>query len=381
MIYSAVVLDNSNYFTAGTIKVRVFNWYLGSRWKYDGNGNITGVAEIDNLATDPTMINEGDYEAPNRGGNAGQGAGPTQDFMCWVYSPMGGGINYGMFHLPQINERGIVSFLDGDLHKPIWMGSYFMPLLDNSQYPNYVIDQINAPNDDITGKKDGVSYQVSSNAVPVGDPNAVMLRTKHTTLTPNGSSYKASDLDWEQQTTENLVLLGNDQIRLRHYSNFNNGVYQEIVMNQAADADSTALVTTSVVDGKNSYSTIVNQTATSFSVTIAGKKGSFTWVVTGGDTGIYLQDQFGNTIFGNKDGIVMQGTGNGITIEGTGDNLSRFSYLKNVIDKIMTHTHITQGPSGPTSGPMDSSGAPALSQVTQQDEGNIKAPKVITGSS
>jgi hypothetical protein len=359
MIYSAIVLSNENYFSTGCVKVRVFNWYLGSRWKYDSNGNIISPAEIDNLASDPTMINEGDMQS-----------GPTQDFLCWVYSPMGGGINYGMFHLPQVNERGLVSFIDGDLHKPIWMGSYFRPLLDNTQYPKQVIDQINAPNDDITGKKDGASYQASASAVPAGDPNAIILRTKHTTLTPSGNSYAANDLDWEQQTTENLVLLGSDQVRVRHYSNFNDGIYQEIVMKQGAD--SAPIITTSVVDNKNNYNTVVNQSSNSFSVTITGQKGSFVWTVTGGDTGIYLQDQFGNTIFGNA---------NGLEIEGTGDNLSRFSYLKNVIDKIMQHTHIVYGPSGPTSQPMDSSGAPALSQVTQQDEGNIRTPKIITSSS
>jgi len=155
-------------------------------------------------------------------------------------------------------------------------------------------------------------------------------------------------------------------------------VYQEIVMKQGAD--SAPIITTSVVDNKNNYNTVVNQSSTSFSVSITGKKGNFTWTVTGGDTGIYLMDQFGNTIFGNTNGITIQGVGNGLTLEGTGDNLSRFSYLKNVIDKIMTHTHITQGPSGPTSGPLDSSGAPSLGQVTQQDEGNIRAPKIITGS-
>ena len=369
MVYSALVIDNSDYFQTGTIKVRVFNWYLASRWKYDSSGNKKPV-QIDDLSTDPKMINEGDWNQQDiPGGNDG----PTQDFLCWVYAPIGGGTNYGMFHLPQVNERGLVSFVDGDMHKPIWMGSYFQPLADNSQYPDYVIDQVNAPNDDTTMNKDGTSYQPSNSGAPVGDPNAIILRTKSTTLVPDGNSYKADKLDWSQQTTENLVLIGSDEVRVRHYSNFNKGSYQEILMNQTP-SDSTPVITTSVYDGNKNYNTIVNQSSTSFSVTINGPKGSFTWQVTGGDTGIYLSDQFGNTIFGNKDGIAIQGG------TASGDNLSRFSYLKNVLDKIMNHVHITQGPSGPTSGPMDSGGAPALANVTQQDEGNIKTPKIFTSS-
>ena len=360
MIYSGIVIDNSTYFETGTIRVRMFRNYLSPRM--DGDKKIA----VDDLSTKPSMIDDGKLKDPDTGAILEGISHPNQDLDAWVFAPMGGGTNYGMFHLPQVNERGIISFLEGDLRKPVWMGSYFMPLVD----PSNVIEQINAPNDNVTGTKDGVGYDLASKDRPSGDPNAIIIRTKHTELVPKGSDYDAEKLNWQNQTTENLVLLGSDQIRVRHYSDFAKGKYQEILMNQSV-ADSSPLITTSVIDKDKKYSTIVNQSSTSFSVSITGSKGSFTWTVTGGDTGIYLQDQFGNTIFGNTDGIAIQGEG---------DNLSRFSYLKNVIDKIMEHVHITQGPAGPTSGPVDSSGAPALSSVTSQDEGKIPAPKVMTGS-
>ena len=369
MIKSALVINNSTYFETGTIRVRVFEHYLAPRFTMDGDKKIP--VSVDDLSTKPSMIDEGKLKDPVTGAILEGPDHPNQDFNAWVFSPMGGGTNYGMFHLPQVNERGIVAFLDGDLHKPVWMGSYFTPLANDREYPNYVVEQISTPNDDITGTKDGVGYEIANKDRPSGDPNAIIIRTKHTELVPKGSDYDAEKLNWQNQTTENLVLLGSDQIRVRHYSDFSNDKYQEILMNQSV-ADSSPLITTSVIDEKNSYSTIVNQSSTSFSVTITGSKGSFTWVVTGGDTGIYLKDQFGNTIFGNTDGIAIQGKG---------DNLSRFSYLKNVIDKIASHTHIVYGPSGITSGPKDSSGAPDLTQVISQDEGKIQTKKIITSSS
>jgi hypothetical protein len=364
-LYSGLVLDNSTYFATGTIRVRVFLFYMAPRFYMDGE-NKKSIA-IDDLSSKPSMIDDGKLTDPDTGVLLEGISHPNQDFVAWVSTPMGGGTNYGIFHLPQVNERGIVSFLDGDLRKPVWMGSYFTSLED----PNNIIEQISTPNDDVIGSKDGVGYGIASKDRPVGDPNAIIIRTKHTELIPKGSDYDAEKLNWQNQTTENLVLLGSDQIRVRHYSDFSNSKYQEILMNQSV-ADSSPLITTSVIDKKNSYSTIVNQSSTSFSVTITGSKGSFTWSVTGGDTGIYLKDQFGNTIFGNADGIAIQGTG---------DNLTRFSYLKNVIDKIAEHVHITQGPAGPTTGPVDASGAPALSQVISQDESKIQIKKIITSSS
>lgn len=394
-IYNGVVLDNTDFFSTGLIKVRIFNWYGAARTDKDNK-----PIAIDDLSTNPDMIKEGDYTTPD-----GQPAtGPTQDFKCRILTSIGGGKNYGMFHLPQVNEKGVVAFLDNDFYKPIWMGGYFEPLQDLSQAPNYVIEQIPVPNDDITGTLNNAGYLPKQK--PAGDPNAIVIRTKSTSLSPQGSSYNASDLDWSAQVSENLVLIGSDQMRLRHYSNFYKN-YEEVLMNQSV-ADSAPLITTTVNNGQEDYSTIVSQSATSFSVTIKGPKGNFTWTVTGGDTGINLIDQFGNKILGDKNGLqidtsnnsgskviivsdkdlnvtsnngsIIVAANNNVQIQGTGDNLVRYSYLKNIIDKIMNHTHIVSGSSGPTSTPMDSFGAPPLSTVTQQDENNAKVPTVTTSS-
>jgi hypothetical protein len=388
-IYNAVVLDNRNYFSTGLIRVRIFNWYGAPR--IDSGGNPIA---IDDLSTNPDSIDEGNYTTPD-----GQAAtGPTQEFQCRILTPMGGGKNYGMFHLPQANEKGVVAFLDNDFYKPIWMGSYFEPLLYVSQ-PTYSIEEIPVPNDDITGGTYQRGYAPGKK--PAGDPNSIVIRTKHTTLVPQGNnSYDANKIDWSQLDSENLILVGSDQVRVRRYNNIQQGTlnsYQEILMDRSpsvdSDGDSTAQIVTTVNDIQHGKQTVVTQTRSTFSVFIGGgPHGNFQWVVTGGDTGINLIDQFGNKITGNKNGLTLDTTSNSgstvivnaatnVQINGSSDNFVRYSYLKSLVDQIFNHVHITQGSSGPTSGPMVNGGGEPLQSDQQSNESEMKTTTVETTSS
>ena len=105
-IYTAVCVDNSKFFETGRIFVRMFD--LSGIPLFNSDGTPTGY---DDLKNDAKLRNTGTEL--------------TQDFEALVYAPLGGGRNYGMFMLPQINSKGLVMFLDGDESKPIWMGSFF----------------------------------------------------------------------------------------------------------------------------------------------------------------------------------------------------------------------------------------------------------------
>jgi|WetSurMetagenome_2_1015567.scaffolds.fasta_scaffold79278_3 hypothetical protein len=380
------------YFTKGTIRVRIFSYYIAPRFSGEA-GNKT-LIEVDDLSTKPSMINEGIFTDAN--GNTGEGIDqPNQEFDCWVYSPIGGGRNYGMFHLPQVNERGIVTFLDGDLHKPLWMGSYFMPIVDPKKYPSeYKIKEINVPSDDPNESGNTHSAVVDDKRYGLSsDPNALVIRTKHTTLEKSGSDYTAKKIDWLQQNTDNLVYVGTDAIRLKRYDTWDNTTlkkYQEFVM--MPDSKGQPIISTTVNNISDGKKSVVTQSDNAFSIYIHSDQGDFTWSVTGGDTGINLVDQFGNKIIGNSDGITIDTTGNSgskivliadkeTDIMGDGDNFVRYSFLKKVIDKLFSHVHITQGSAGPTSGAMDSSGAPSISTLENQDANDMKTPKVITSSS
>ena len=47
----------------------------------------------------------------------------SRDMLTEIFMPFGGGYNYGMFKLPQINSVGYVAFVDGSRSTPVWMGS------------------------------------------------------------------------------------------------------------------------------------------------------------------------------------------------------------------------------------------------------------------
>ena len=390
MIYSAICLDNTMYFTTGTILARVFAYYISPR--LSGEASNKKLVQVDDLSTDPKMINEGQYTDSD--GATGEGPDkPHQEFPCWVYSPMGGGKNYGMFHMPQVNEKGLVTFLDGDLHKPLWLGSYFMPILDPAKYPSeYKIKEINIPSDDPSEAGNKNSSVVDDKRYGLAsDPNALVIRTKHTTLEKSGSDYKADKIDWLQQDTDNLVYIGTNAIRLKRYDTWDKGKlkkYQEFVM--MPDSKGNPIISTTVNDIDGKKLSVVTQSENAFSVYIHSDKGDFTWSVTGGDTGINLIDQFGNKIIGDAKGIKIDTTANSgskivliadkeTDIMGDADNFVRYSYLKNVIEKFETHVHITQGSAGPTSGAMDSSGAPDIGSVITSDKNDMKAEKVKTG--
>lgn len=393
MIYDAIVLDNTTYLTTGTIKVRVFAFYLGPRFSYDASGKKTPLPEIGDLSKGPYLIDEGKWKDTE--GNVGSGLEqPHQDFDAWIFTAMGGGQNYGMFHLPQVNEKGVVSFLDGDIHKPIWMGSYFEPLLDLTKYPKEEIEEINIPSDNILDDS-GSGFVKGNKASATSDPNAIVIRTKHTTLKPQGSDYDSSKLDWKQQPTENLIVISNDAIRLRKFEESGKdgkiSGYSDVSVTK--DADSKPIITFQVNNITDKKTNTVTINETSFIIYIKNGDKTFSWsVTTGGDTGIYLVDQFKNKIIGNKDGLQLDTSANSgskiiviadkeTDIMGTGDNLVRYSYLKNVIEKFEKHVHIAQGPAGPTTAAMDGpSGAAPIGTAITSDKNSMKAKKIVTDS-
>lgn len=400
MIYSAIVLSNTSYFTTGTIRVRVFSYYISPRFTAKNE-----PISIDDLSTKPEMIDEGKWKDPETGETKEGPNYPNQDFNAWVFSTMGGGKNYGLFHLPQVNERGIVAFLDGDIHKPIWLGSYFEPVIDPTNYQNQIIKEINVPNDNPSAEGNVTSaFDKDQNTKGLsGDPNSIVLRTKHTELVPQGNTYKSDKIDWSKRDSENLVVLGNDIARLRHFSDIENNTtinkYQEIIIARNP-GDSKEFIQLDVNNIKDNKRGLVTLTENGFTIVLHGSSGDLIWTVSSGDTGIHFIDQFGNRILGNTNGLFITGANNISITDNSGDTILlasnkiivnannevdlvtagsqvsdffvKYSYLKEIIEKFETHTHITQGPSGPTTAAMDSAGAPGIGTVITQQKNQMK---------
>lgn len=189
-IYQAIVTDNSNFYNTGKIKVRIqkfynepLNWDLSS--SYDANTFNKDLMD---------------------------------DLDAFVYTPMGGGNNYGFFTLPQVNSVGLVQFLGGNIRNPIWMGSFFIPEYNEEGK----IIKCNVPNDQpeyegvgsdgiIKGKNDPVATKKIK-----GGNGTVILRTKSTK--EPGTEKRKDNMNFYKNRTENLVVLSENEIRIIHFS-------------------------------------------------------------------------------------------------------------------------------------------------------------------
>jgi len=104
-IYKAIVTDNSSFYNTGKIRVRIQKFY---------NQELSWDMSV--------SYNQNDFNKDL-----------LNDVDALVHTPIGGGNNYGLFALPQINSVGLVQFLSGDINIPIWMGSFFRPEFDQNK--------------------------------------------------------------------------------------------------------------------------------------------------------------------------------------------------------------------------------------------------------
>jgi len=317
VIYNALVMDNADFTKTGTIRVRIQNYYMGE-WHQD-------------LSSHTTDINEG-YNAE---------AKTYSDFDAYIFSPIGGGQNYGLFILPEINTHGIIAFTGTPLERGthcFWMGTIFTPTFDT----NGNINNINIPSDKIS------SNGVAADGFISGSPNfenglstsaaydgALVLRLKSTAIMlDDQKKIKSDPLNWEKSNTENLVVLNKDNVLIHHPSAYDTNqkelAYQEINLSSTSssiimsskssvsDSAKTAFLklannsadlsfTLSVNDPKNS---VVNSiTVIDNSVTIKNS-GSNNSTITVGDTGINLKY--------NNNASISVGNGGEITIYTSG---------------------------------------------------------------
>jgi len=180
LLYKAVVIDNSMLFTRGTI------WDLEERF--------------------PEVLTEGDL--PEEAGSSQF----SNDFEATLMSSFGGGRNYGSLVIPQINEKGIVSFLGGSKTNPIWMGGLF----EVTRGENFDIEFVNFPSDKFEDGThvDGITQGEETNfgdEIEPPEEKSFIFRTKHT------KSDSAEEINFRNQETSNIISLGKRRVRLTHF--------------------------------------------------------------------------------------------------------------------------------------------------------------------
>lgn len=202
--YQAVVTDISEFYKRGYIRVRVSAFYSGS-------------VEFDLAQT----YADAEFKAALK-----------DDIRCFVYMPMGGGPGHGMFSLPQVNSTGIVSFIDGNIKKATWMGTYVIPKYDDDG--NF--ESADVPNDKLLYEglgSDGITKDGKNVDVEGG---AFIFRQK-STVPGSGEG-----LNWNENRTENLMVMGKDTLKFNHATEWeerNDSLvatrYQEIAINKNTD--------------------------------------------------------------------------------------------------------------------------------------------------
>lgn len=183
MFYPAIVLDNNSFPSTGKIRVRIQKEYSNS------------INDLNwDLVNKPSFIAEGN-EDPLLAYN--------QDFDVYVFTPFGGGENSGMFALPRVNTKGLVTKMGGpNSTEYIWVGSYFESSLG----------RLNIPSDKIYDTfKTGAAY----GSYTLDDQNDIVLRTKSLNIPTTWKPTDSTDsFNWKKQKTDNIVSLGRYKIKI-----------------------------------------------------------------------------------------------------------------------------------------------------------------------
>jgi len=375
MLYEALCLDNRNYFETGTITVRIFEYYNAPRRIFDKNkGKVTNT-NVDDLSKRPEMLTEGNKSSLDE-----TTKGRSGDFEALVYAPLGGGRNYGMFALPQINEKGLITFLDGAFSKPIWMGSYFSAIRDPEDFNK--IKAVNIPNEDpdkegidSDGSIDGAANNDLDPTTLKGDQRTIVLRTKKTTYDENDKTK----MDFESTTntsTENLIAIDDKKVRVRHFTQWDDDTvekYQEVLIYKDMDnsnKETIKLEVNNIADDKRGVLTL---TEDGFLISVTDGEDTSTFELTASGDGINFSDKHGNIIIGNEDGIqITTDDNNTILANGDADSIVLFTDLKDILDQLMEHIHIG---SVPTAGPLNSNKAPVVytKQMNDMEANMVKS--------
>lgn len=186
MVHKAIIIDNTELFKKGTVKVKVLQKSKPSKIEWNLSINH------------PESLNENKNE--------------NNVYNAKLSGIIGGGSNYGMLAIPQINEVGLVSFLDGT-NEPVWIGGLFEPFYYSGNYSQNC-DFFNIPTDKGI---DGLSSDGSVNGKANMDSltNNIILRTKRT------NEESKEGLDWTNRETSNIMLIGEKDFLIKHFSDYN----------------------------------------------------------------------------------------------------------------------------------------------------------------
>lgn len=149
-IYRAIVTDTSCFKSTGKIKTR--------------------ISIFNNYYIDYDLLE--DYD-PEKYKNS-----ISKDTDTLIMMPFGGGDNYGMFKLPEVNSVGVVTFIDGNKNMPLWLGGMPVFFSDNNRNVKSVTYPLDKSDDN-----NGAIYTSNGRTVyNFNDEHSFVIKTKTTSL-------------------------------------------------------------------------------------------------------------------------------------------------------------------------------------------------------
>src|SRR5574344_1795905 len=183
MVYLARVIDNTDFAAKGTIKVRVDEFCHYSKSMC---GDLSEVPS--RVTANGTMWKVDDSEKYIK---------DSDDLDAYVMSAFGGGREYGVFRLPQVNSIGVVTELGSDRTGDAyyaWLGN----IIDNTNYPK---------DPSIESEINSASTKAEKNDIINKSANdTVVIKMKHTLMRDSSAPSTFKDrMNWSSRPTELVI--------------------------------------------------------------------------------------------------------------------------------------------------------------------------------
>lgn len=218
----------------------------------------------------------------------------SRDILTDIMLPFGGGYDYGMFKLPQVNSVGLVAFIDGSRTTPVWIGSTANSIFNTDDE----LIQSDIPSDRNNGYPAKYFDESENKSVfNFDDANAFVIKTKKNELK---DFNKPETMDWKKNPVENSFILSS--VKASIYHRIDDDTYQELALINGKDenGNDTGSVEMSYVISEDEHRKI---TADDKTITIKNKKADIeARIILNEDGGIYINSFQDNTTDNRRTG-------------------------------------------------------------------------------
>lgn len=198
----------------------------------------------------------------------------SRDVLTDIMLPFGGGTDYGMFKLPQVNSTGLVAFINGSKSNPIWIGATANSVSDSD---NNLIG-LDFPSD--KDNNEPAIYYDNGVVFNMNDSNSFIIKTKTNKL---DDYTKPETMVWANNPVENSMIM--NSAKLSFYHRVDDDTYQEFILDNGGD-NNEGSITLGYVVSEDEFKRVTFDDST---IIIRNKNGDVeTKMILDDDGGIYI---------------------------------------------------------------------------------------------